>query len=912
LIDAAFAALEAAVESQLAKVPSPTPELIRALIHQIRVVPMFAVDDEHAEDLARILETRHQVTMSLGSVLTADDYVPWLSDVQKDIDPYYWKRYEKLLGTKGFSRNVLVPLDTVTDRILGYLENPRKPGPWRRQGLVMGHVQSGKTANYVGLVAKAADAGYRLIVVIAGIHNNLRNQTQIRLDEGFVGRDSVGLLRKGGPKSIGVGLFDSTRTPFTFTTSLADFNKDTATRVGGPLRNFNEPVLIVIKKNAKTLQYLLEWLDQHNRVGQGSVDEPFLLIDDEADNASINVGGPGEVSRINGRIRELLQMFNRSSYLGYTATPFANIFIDPDDVKEMLGHDLFPRDFIVSLDPPSNYFGASRVFGPDDGERSEVVRLIEDADAWLAPGHKKSATVAPIPPSLTEAIRAFVLGRAIRLTRGHTGFDSSMLVNVSRFTDVQRRLAIEIQGSLTELQDGIRIHAGLKPEQALRDPQMNGLHETWEREFTPVASSWEDVQRHLHEAAASIKVVEVNSNSAGVLNYADYSNGLSVIAVGGMSLSRGLTLEGLTVSYFKRNSQMYDTLMQMGRWFGYRDGYDDLCRIWMLEEAQGWYQHVTEAIESLRDELRRMESVGATPEQFGLKVRAHPTTLIVTARNKFGSGKRIAWSVQLEKAFVETAILRGDGVSLQHNRTAAEQLAAELAAAGFIADRAEKVRSSRLFSHVPAAPVVNFLRGFRNHDASMHTETGPLMRYIEDRLSSELGEWDVLFTGVAGSADPGAVLDQSLGMDIYRQYRTVGDRKTVSGRVIYITNKQRVASRGVERIGLSEEQATAAETEYVASLEVPPSGPVNYPDRIYRPTRDRPLLVVHLLTLMNAQKDGEPQTRFIEEGVVAYSISFPATQLQDRGVEYIVNATWWQENQGDADDAPDDDGGVDE
>ena len=163
---------------------------------------------------------------------------------------------------------------------------------------------------------------------------------------------------------VGVGRFDHTRRPVTFTNTIRDFNKATATGVGIPLQNLTEPAVFVIKKNSSTLKNLLEWLREHSARGGGeSIDEPMLLIDDEADNASINIRhGAGEVSRINGQIRDLLRMFDRSCYVGYTATPFANIFIDPDTDDQMRGEDLFPRSFIVSLDPPSNYFGATTVF----------------------------------------------------------------------------------------------------------------------------------------------------------------------------------------------------------------------------------------------------------------------------------------------------------------------------------------------------------------------------------------------------------------------------------------------------------------------------------------------------------------------------------------------------------------------
>ena len=479
-----------------------------------------------------------------------------------------------------------------------------------------------------------------------------------------MGRDSARLLSKQADMFVGVGGFDRARRPITFTNTTRDFNKMTATGVGIPLQNLTEPAVFVIKKNSSTLRNLLEWLREHSARGGGeSVDEPMLLIDDEADNASINIRhGAGEVSRINGQIRELLRMFDRSCYVGYTATPFANIFIDPDTDDQMRGEDLFPRSFIVSLDPPSNYFGATAVF-LEGGD--QYLRHIEDNEDHLPIRHQKDIVLSSIPRSLTDAVRTFVLARAIRLARGHARQHCSMLVNASRFVNVQRQLRNEIHAQLGGIQSSIRVYGALPPEKALLVPDINALHAVWEREFRYTEFDWAVVQTRLHEAASPIRVVEVNSQSPGTLDYSgNRQDGLNVIAVGGFSLSRGLTLEGLTVSYFLRNSMMYDTLMQMGRWFGYRPGYQDLCRIWMPEAAQGWYEHIADSIEELRGEFRRMEASNATPEEFGLKVRSHPDTLIVTARNKMGTGSQIVARIDLAGRLIETHTLRSDAESL--------------------------------------------------------------------------------------------------------------------------------------------------------------------------------------------------------------------------------------------------------
>ncbi len=881
--------LELALEGILAREPAPTPEKIRELIKSFRVIPSCSVEDAEAEHLARVLEARHDVMMTIGAVLTDHEFEPWLDARRSSITPYYWDRYRQFLAGKKYAGPVLATMDEVTDRILGLLENPEKEGSWDRRGMVVGHVQSGKTANYTGVICKAADAGYRLIIVIAGIHNNLRNQTQTRIDEGFVGRDSATKVNDRERRIIGVGNYDRTRQPWTFTNSKRDFNRAGAEQVGGKLADLNVPAVFVIKKNSSTLKNLTEWLKDYNaRRGGKTVDAPMLLIDDEADNASINIKhGSGEVSKINGQIRDLLDMFERSCYVGYTATPFANIFISPDTDENMLhGEDLFPKNFIVGLDPPDNYFGASRVFLEDS---DTVICHIDDNEDHLPLKHEKDTQITSLPPSMIEAVRTFVVARAIRLVRGHVNGHNSMLVNASRFTDVQRQLRNEIHTLLDGIQASCRVNGALPPKSAMKDPEIQALHDVWEEQYADAGPEWPAVLAQLHEAASPIRVVEVNSRSSGTLNYLDHERtGLNVIAVGGFSLSRGLTLEGLMVSYFLRNSMMYDTLMQMGRWFGYRPDYDDLCRVWMPQEAESWYRHIAISIDELREEMRKMEEANATPEQFGLKVRSHPDTLIVTARNKMGSGEQIVWRVGLSNEFIETTALKRDAA--EANRKAAVNFTDRLISAGTSPVTSEIVTGGRLLKAVPVGPILEFLTEFQNDPLSMLTDPLPVRRYIEAR-PHEMGKWDVLFASTS-RADPLSLVDNSLGMEIICQRRREGiGRKNARPGTLLITDNQRVASRGVEKTGVDPEAAKAAEAEFRREKKLGDGEVPNYPDRIYRSCRTRPLLVLHLLAIGDKGADLSQQ-----KPVVAWSISFPKTSLEEERVEYVVNTTWLREN----------------
>lgn len=903
--------LDNMVSHGLADSARRTPEGIRELIASVRQAPIFPdVTDDDAEMLAREIEERIGVSMGLGSlVVAADDFEPWLENVRAEIeggsDPwYYWSRYKKLLFKNKLPQDVIYGTDQVTDTILGRLGNPRDNRSWDRKGMVVGHVQSGKTANYTGLVCKAADAGYRLIIVIAGIHNNLRNQTQGRIDEGFIGRDTGRLAQVGTrekPKLIGVAEFDDRFTPVSLTNTIRDFNKSTATSNTSQIASYAVPVVLVIKKNTHTLRNLTEWLREHSANHSSEmVDQPMLLIDDEADNASINVKyGKSEVSRINGQIRELLGLFRRSCYVGYTATPFANIFIDPEQDEAMEEEDLFPRDFIIGLDAPNNYFGPRKVFldGMPDDEEPYYLRNITDNEDVLPIKHGKDDELVAIPESMIEALRTFLVARTIRDLRGHADQHASMLVNASRFTRMQGLIRNRLQEVLDTIRDSVRINASLG-ERGLLDPEIAALRKTWADEFQDEWPDWNEIQSRLLQSIGGAKVVEVNSR----VNDLDYSaagdRGLTVIAVGGFSLSRGLTLEGLTVSYFLRNSMMYDTLMQMGRWFGYRGGYEKLCRIWMPPQAIGWYAHIAEATEELHEELRRMQRDRATPLQFGLAVRSHPSSLLVTARNKLGSGEKHV-KIGLSNGYVETHKLQNDGEILESNRSAARNFLIALHEEGYDPSKT-KCQGGYLLEDVGVAHIDEFLIRFRNARESVGTTIPPLREYIAQRAHDELDKWDVFIASVSEKQETSDVL----GWPIGPAKRSIGVERLEDGILSISGRRARVASRGVEKIGVAAEDAARAEAEFISAHNLKGSRNVNFPDHIYRRARRKPLLVLFLISVRLPEKVETPEKHvglLPNEPVVAFGISFPVSSRPDEKVEYVMNTTMLRELFGDED-----------
>lgn len=836
--------------------------------------------DQLVEDISRRIEVKLEITMEDAAVIQVL-FEPWLEGRRSEVEFKLWNRYRRLLGNK-LPPKVLGTIDRDTDRIVGLLENPIRKGPWKRRGMAVGEVQSGKTGNYIGVACKAADFGYKFIVLLAGMQNNLRRQTQERVEDGFIGLETdklgVGGSRSKDKPWTGVGIIDSSIQPIALTTRTRDFKNETAVSANISFDSVKAPIILVVKKQKRVLENLIAWLRANNRATGGVIcGVPMLLLDDEADNASINTKSENDPTQINRLIRELLNQFEQNAYLGYTATPFANIFIDPDTNTQMLQEDLFPRDFMVALDAPTNYMGAGKVFlGEEDNPG--MVRDVEDHRDVFPEKHKIDHEVDHLPETLLGAIRCFVLARAVRMLRGQSNAHNSMLVNVSRFNGVQRQVTALIQNYLTTIRNAVQAYAALPASQALSDQTIASLRDTWESEFPSSQTSWDQVQAILNQAVGPIVVRTINNKSTDALDYLNRKDeGLNVIAVGGLSLSRGFTLEGLTVSYFIRNSVMYDTLLQMGRWFGYRDGYDDLCRLFMTPDASSWYRHIAAASEELRDEIRRMEREGRTPADFGLKVRAHPDSLIVTARNKMKTGITVPVSVSLKGELIETVYIRKD--SLAANRKVMTDLVSLLSGAPEFKE--EKGRQGFLWTNVDSSLVKDFIRRWRNHERNPWTQSNPLIDFISGHEGTILGSWDICLYDPDNEKDPFPIGPKDIHPAVRKADR-IGDGYQVSGR------SSRVASRGSEKVGLSDEEIELARAEFRKTHKSP-----NISDRYFRLVRDRPLLMLHVLTL-DHEKNWVP----------AWGISFPGSLPDGETVEYVVNTTWFREQ---AEDEVDDD-----
>ena len=692
------------------------------------------------------------------------EWTDWLSKRKKNKEIIFrnWLAYRDLLSykpnwTQGES-GTLTKLDLNTERILSKLADPKGP-PLVRKGMVVGNVQSGKTANYIGLISKAADAGYQVIVILAGMLDDLRIQTQIRVEEGFIGRNNC------TQELVGIG--ENIENPMeirklSFTNREDDFKTKTVKAFGGyNFLTFEQTCIFVIKKNTTILKNLNKWLSKELKNNSISkADGSLLLIDDEADNASINTkaGSPYLIkkkidkeynndeidpSKINGQIRKLIQKFKVCTYVGYTATPFANIFISPKNKNKKYSDTLFPEHFIQYIKPPSIYFGPSRIFV--EKEFPKLLKYIpsDEINGYEQPciprGHKKEFRLKELPRSLKNAIHSFLIATSIRMIREQgIAFHSSMLVNPSTFTDVQ----ISVKG---KIQDYIEIANQLLN---IRDSVLiSKIKKVWEDDFQDLheSNNWDLVLSTIKKLIEDIKVVVVNnSRKSEKLEYEKFKrSGRKIIVVGGFSLSRGLTLEGLITSYYLRYSKMYDSMLQMGRWFGYRMGYEDLCRLYLSRESHEDFDIISSAVEELSVKFEEMQAINATPMQFGLQIRADAQNkrLTITAKNKMGAAQKVYRSYSYRGRLVQNFCFEKNKIS--ENLKVVDNFHSNL-----IKNFQEnKLINSKYygFRDVDGSLIFDLISNYHISELNDTITKDTLIKYLKIRLEHELKSWHIIF-----------------------------------------------------------------------------------------------------------------------------------------------------------------------
>lgn len=587
------------------------------------------------------------------------------------------------------------------------------------RGLVVGYVQSGKTANFTAVAARAADVGYRLIIVLSGIHDSLRNQTQRRLDQELAG--------------VGVDWI-------TLTDESTDFQEPTVADGFGSTGT----VLIVAKKITPILKRLNQWF---GKLEGRLADVPVLLIDDEADQASINTRGNRRDPSIdndmapdddtaptltNALIRDILRKIPRATYIAYTATPFANILIDPDTSDSQFGEDLFPKDFVVQLPRPDGYTGTEELFGTS-AEGRDVLRPVDPADvkALKSRQRRKSEAIVArgpldLPQSLADALLTFALVGAIRLLRGQSGKPHTMLVHVSQLQQDQLRIGAAIEEQIRnwfhheEAEPGVLAQMFRSALAGLGTVELPGTDEM--------------VLKEAVNNLARLDVVVLNSTTGDELDY-DLKHGRQLVAVGGNRLSRGLTLEGLTIAYFLRTTTLADALLQMARWYGFRAGYDDLIRIWTTEGIAQWFVELALVEESLRDSITALNKAGRRPDQMAIRMRAH-SKLLLTSKNKsrMQTDDARSWSGENPQTILFPL---HDRELLERNLDLASELLRQH-------PPTQDAHGGAIAHDVTAEDIALFLRRYEGHPNSIAFQGPEIADWILERAEAgELVNWTV-------------------------------------------------------------------------------------------------------------------------------------------------------------------------
>lgn len=742
-----------------------------------------------------------------STISNNDDHKNWYNPNQKR--PYWDSHKEWLLEYSKKPVDVVSEIDKSSDEILGLLEDPNREGLWDRRGLVVGNVQSGKTSNFIALVNKAADAGYKFIVVISGTTKDLRRQTHERLDEGFFGFNTEQFeydnFANSNILALGKIRQDKVNRPNTYTSSAMNGDLSKTKLRAAINAHTKDLILLCIKKNKSSIESVIRYvlnspevpsniivkdnpfsikqLEKDNKTNNLSPDFPIiknkaiLVIDDEVDHASIDTGigaidendQPNEEydpKTINRLIRQLLNLYEKKSYIGYTATPFANVFIHPNEYTAKEGLGLFPKSFIHDLPVPNNYYGINKIFSEESGDIDEgFLEIIEDhcdnykdidcKKGWMPPKHYTNHKVLlngsnNHPHSLKRAIISFIISCCIRNFRGGINEHKSMLIHVSKYINVNQQIKIQVINTIDKIRS-ILLNPGTEEFDNLKkeiEYEIKNYSKKVEYNFNDLLNS----NNGLKETASliSLNIKNLSGNSSDFLDYEQYkrskNRGLQTIIIGGDRLSRGVTLEGLSTSYFLRSSKMYDTLMQMGRWFGYRQGYDDLCKLFTTSDMIDWFYHIAEATDELKLQFKIMSEQKLTPKDFGLKVKSHPL-LMITSKVKMQHGYKIKSS--FIDHFGQTTSF--DLSKIDHNKKNVEKLLSSLGEPGekgLIKRAYGNENNSFIWKNIESEKIINFLNKYEIHEDAKLVKPHFYSQYIKNLNSiGELTNWTIGLMG---------------------------------------------------------------------------------------------------------------------------------------------------------------------
>ncbi|MCJ0906089.1 Z1 domain-containing protein [Rhodococcus sp. ARC_M6] len=656
---------------------------------------------------------------------------PWYTSDRRREHDFYWRAYKRVLSEKNWDDETIGRLDIATTEVVQRLADPTRAEPYQSKGLVVGYVQSGKTANFSGVVAKAIDAGYRLVIVLTGTIEILRSQTQRRLDMELVGRQNISagvdddyvndqdwrdgnfLEHELDPNKTNEipAIRRLTTSTFDYKSLLAGLSAlhfetvDHSLPLNDPKNLYPSNIRIaVVKKNVSSLKKLVADL---KKVPTELDQIPTLIIDDEADQASVNTIDPKKMkseqierTAINGQIAEILGLLKRAQYIGYTATPFANVFVDPEDSV-----NVFPSDFIVSLERPGPYMGGADFHDFDDLDEDQKTPENSNEKAYVRDLRADSDEDRALEQ--LRALDSFVLSGAIKLFRESKGAKPyrhhTMLVHESVKQAEHDAVADDFKALWKS--------AGYSQAKSLAR-----LEQLWSDDFAPVSAargsdqsnprSFDELEEFV--GAAYDKISEGTSpvivvNGAAEKDYKQDSldfqaRGVWKILVGGTKLSRGFTVEGLTITYYTRRTGQADTLMQMGRWFGFRPGYRDLVRLFIGRTVGGpagadfdmykAFEAVVRDEEEFRQELVRFSGTNekgepwVTPRDVPPMVFQQLPWLRPTARNKMFNADLAYRGMGGESFSFTMQPPRGDGSNNARHFTAVSPLLKMLSDSG--------------------------------------------------------------------------------------------------------------------------------------------------------------------------------------------------------------------------------------
>lgn len=827
----------------------------------------------------------------------------WYTNSDHD-NEHFWKLYKEYLIKEGsLDYTSLNKLDEVTlPRLMNCLGNPKDELTKQRvrYGMVIGDVQSGKTSTYAGLICKAADAGMKVVILLAGQTETLRQQTQERMEEDIVGYTiRTDENRNANPQMVGVGNLKGYRAIVSTKTSYEDDFKVGQNKTMSTLEAQSSLVMFIVKKNVPVLKRLYNWLNGENQIKDkdGKLAYSLLLIDDEADNASINTKKDAyNPTKTNAIIRKICEVFRNSNYVGFTATPYANIFIEPEKDEKMETVDLFPKDFIYVLPTPDSYIGALRVFGePDEdnptyGNCGYMLKYITDIEEptkeQLSAMGENSKLLGPIyykhprdwrgqlPQSLDDALKCFYISNVIRDLDGDKAAPRTMLVNLSRFQSVQSYIKYQLSSQWENDLKEINCNVSGNHLNDLQIPLYKKLYDLFNENYSTCGYTYKEVlnKEALMNAISRIRVIVVNGTNESREDTPDYKTNPSqrIIAVGGLALSRGLTLKNLMISYFYRNTATYDTLMQMGRWFGYRPKYDRLCRIWITMSSANWYRDIAEATEELKSSLRLMDKQKLTPKEFGLKVRRDNIVLQITARNKMYKAELVYEIDSIWGCIFETPYFSKEIEDNITNVKATNSLLNRIKETGLTFEKNEK-SSAQLAKDVPVTSVLEFIKKIHVSAANHRFPLEKIIENIEKDIenSDELKKWDVAIAGGTGE-----YYKFETGLTAKKSIRSL---TAWSEHVYSFTNRGVVGGNKDGRIGL--ENPAQVEKEYL-KIEKIDNPTVSVSGKTwFKYANRKPLLILYPVAVKDINKyEKDLKDYLVEIGndpIMGFALGFP-------------------------------------